>query len=436
MIGADGSASRGTTAGRPAARTRQRYSIFSLLRNALSYNEGWERAWRAPPLKPQYDVIVVGAGGHGLATAYYLAKNHGITDVAVLEKGWLGGGNMGRNTSTIRSNYIRDVSIKFNDFSLQLYEQLGRDLNYNIMFSQRSQIDIIQTWPKMRDMRRRALHMDLHGADYEYLTPAEIRRRVPILNDDDKMRMPIIGGYVQERAGIARHDAIAWGFARGADSRGVEIHQHTEVTGFLRDESGAVIGVETNRGPVRARKVALAAAGNSSHVASLAGIRLPLVTRNLQAFVSEPLKPIVHIQVNCPDAGFYVSQSDKGELIIGGGTDPEPSYRQAGKYGVFEDVVSALVDVFPIFRRVKLLRHWGGALDFAYDASPIVTRTQLPGLYITCGWWGGFKGIPAGGYTFAHLVARDEPHPLAENYTIDRFRRLGFILESGTVAAR
>ena len=218
---------------------KQRYSIFSLLRNAVNFHEGWERAWRAPPLKPAYDVIVVGAGGHGLATAYYLAKNHGITNVAVIEKGWLGGGNMGRNTSTIRSNYIRDISIKFNDFSLQLYEELGRDLNYNIMFSQRSQIDIIQTWPKMRDMRRRALHMDLHGADYEFITPAEIRRRVPILNDDDKMRMPIIGGYVQARAGIARHDAIAWGYARGGDARGVEIPQHTEVTGFLRDGSGA-----------------------------------------------------------------------------------------------------------------------------------------------------------------------------------------------------
>lgn len=291
----------------------------------------------------------------------------------MLEKGWLGGGNMGRNTSTIRSNYIRDVSIRFNDFSLRLCEELGRDLNYDIMFSQRSQIDIIQSWPKLRDMRRRSLHMYLHGADTEYLTPAENRRRVPILNDDARMRMPVIGGYVRARAGIARHDAIAWGFARGADAQGVEIHQHAEVLGFLRDASGAIAGVETNRGKLHACKVALVADGNSSHVASMAGLALPLVPRNLQAFVSEPLKQ---------------------------------------------------------------LRHWGGALDFACDTSPIITRTDIPGLYVTCGWWGGFKAVPAGGYSFAHLVARDEPHVLAATYTIDRFRRLAYILGSGMVAAR
>lgn len=414
----------------------KRYSIFSLLRNAISYNEGWERAWRAPPLRDQYDVIIVGAGGHGLATAYYLAKDHGITNVAVIERGWLGGGNMGRNTSTIRSNYIREVSIKFNDASVQLYEGLGRELNYNIMFSQRSQIDIIQTYPKLRDMRRRALHMDLHGADYEFLTPEQIRRRVPIMADPRDMRLPVIGGYVQERAGIARHDAIAWGFARAADARGVEIHQQTEVTGFLRDVSGAVTGVQTSRGPIRANKVALAAAGNSSHLAAMAGLRLPLVTRNLQAFVSEPLKPLVHIQVNAPDSGFYVSQSDKGELIIGGGTDMEPSYRQGGKYTVFEDTVAGMLDMFPIFRRLKLMRHWAGALDFAHDASPIIDRSPMAGLYLTCGWYGGFKSIPIGGRTFAHLLARDEPHPLAAEFTLERFHKLGFIMEAGTVAVR
>lgn len=414
----------------------QRYSIFSLLRNAIGHHEGWERAWRSPALKPEYDVVIVGAGGHGLATAYFLAKDHGITNVAVIERSWLGGGNMGRNTSTIRSNYIRDVSIKFNDASVQLYETLGRELNFNIMFSQRSQIDIVQTYPKLRDLRRRALHMDLHGADYEFISVDEIRRRVPILGDPARMRLPIIGGYVQARAGIARHDAIAWGFARANDARGVDIVQQTEVTGFLRDGDGAVVGVETSRGPVRAKKVALATAGNTSAVAALAGLRLPITTRNLQAFVSEPMKPIVDVQVNCPDVGFYVSQSDKGELIIGGGTDPIPSYRQGGSYAVFEDTVAALVDMFPIFRRAKLLRHWGGALEFAYDASPVISKTPLSGLYVTCGWWGGFKAIPIGGRTYAHLIARDEPHPLAGAYTLNRFKTLDFVLEAGTVAAR
>ncbi len=414
----------------------QRYSIFSLLRNAVAYHEGWERAWRAPELKPEYEIVIVGAGGHGLATAYFLAKDHGISNVAVIERGWLGGGNMGRNTSTIRSNYIRDISIKFNDASVKLYEGLGRELNYNIMFSQRSQIDIIQTWPKLRDMRRRALHMDLHGADYAFISPEEIRRRVPIIGDIARMRLPIIGGYVQGRAGIARHDAIAWGFARANDSRGVDIIQHTEVTGFLVDADRRITGVQTTRGPVRARKVALAAAGNTSAVATLAGLNLPIVTRNLQAFVSEPMKPVVDVQVNCPDIGFYVSQSDKGELIIGGGTDPIPSYRQGGNYNVFEDTVAALVDMFPIFRRAKLLRHWGGAIEIAYDASPIISMTPIGGLYVTCGWWGGFKAIPIGGRTYAHLIARGEPHPLAAAYTLDRFRTLGFVLEAGTVAGR
>ncbi len=414
----------------------QRYSIFSLLRNAFSHHEGWERAWRSPELKPHYDVVVVGAGGHGLATAYYLAKDHGITNVAVLERGLIGLGNMGRNTSTIRSNYVREQSIKFNDASLKLYEALGRELNFNIMFSQRSQIDIVQTYAKLRDLRRRALHMDLHGADYEFVSPEEIRRAVPVIGDAGRMRLPILGGYRQKRAGIARHDAIAWGYSRALDARGVEIHQHAEVTGFLSGAGGAIVGVETARGTVRANKIAIATAGNSSHTAALAGLRLPLQTRNLQAWVSEPIKPVIDIQVNCPDIGVYVSQSDKGELIIGGGTDPENSYRHGGNLAVFEDVVAAMLDMFPIFRRLKLMRHWGGALDFAHDASPIVSKTAIPGLYITCGWYGGFKSIPIGGRTFAHLIARDEPHPLAADFTLSRFDRLGFVIEAGTVAQR
>ncbi|MBM3571443.1 MAG: sarcosine oxidase subunit beta family protein [Alphaproteobacteria bacterium] len=414
----------------------QRYSIFSLLRNALSFHEGWERAWRSPSLKAEYDVVIIGAGGHGLACAYFLTRDHGITNVAVLERGWLGGGNTGRNTTTIRSNYLRDESIKFFDASVQLYENLSRELNFNIMFSQRSQVDVIQTWPKLRDLRRRAMSSDLHGADYRLISADEVYRRVPILADTRHARLPVIGGAVQERAGVARHDAIAWGFARQADAAGVEIHQNTEVTGINRGADGAVTGVETNRGTIRAKKVAIAVAGNTTAVAAMAGLRLPIQTYNLQAFVSEPIKPVVHVQVNCPDAGMYVSQSDKGELLAGGAIDQASSFRRSPRYSVLEDAVTSLMEMFPIFRRVKLMRQWGGSIEFAHDGSPIISTTSVPGLYVSCGWWGGFKAIPIGGRTLAHTVARNEPHPLSAPYLLNRFARLNFILEPGTVTNR
>jgi sarcosine oxidase subunit beta len=414
----------------------QRYSIFSLLRNALGYHEGWERAWRSPELKPEYDVAIVGAGGHGLACAYYLARDHGITNVAVLERGWLGGGNTGRNTTTIRSNYLRDESIEFFDASVRLYETLSRELNFNIMFSQRSQVDVIQTWPKLRDLRRRALASDLHGADYKLISAEDVYRRVPILADTRRARLPVIGGAVQARAGVARHDAIAWGYARQADAAGVDIHQNTEVTGIHRGPDGAVVGVETNRGAVRAKKIAIAVAGNTTSVAAMAGLSLPIQTFNLQAFVSEPIKPVVHVQVNCPDMGMYVSQSDKGELLAGGAIDQASSFRQTPRYQVFEDAVSALIELFPIFRRVKLMRQWGGAIEFAHDGSPIISPTPVPGLFVSCGWWGGFKAIPIGGKTLAHTVATGAPHPLNAPYTLQRFDRLNFLLEPGTVTNR
>ncbi|MBM3597997.1 MAG: sarcosine oxidase subunit beta family protein [Alphaproteobacteria bacterium] len=414
----------------------QRYSIFSLLRNALSYHEGWERAWRAPELKPAYDVVIIGAGGHGLACAYYLARDHGITNVAVLERGWLGGGNTGRNTTTIRSNYLRDESIKFFDASVQLYEELSRELNINIMFSQRSQVDVIQTWPKLRDLRRRSMASELQGADYRLISTEEVYRRIPILADLQRSRLPVIGGAVQERAGVARHDAIAWGYARQADAAGVEIHQNTEVTGIARSPRGEVTGVETNRGAVRAGKVAIVVAGNTTQVAAMAELRLPIQSYNLQAFVSEPIKPVVHVQVNCPDAGMYVSQSDKGELLAGGAIDQASSFRQTPRYSVLEDAVTALIEMFPIFRRVKLMRQWGGTIEFAYDASPIISKTPVPGLYVSCGWWGGFKAIPIGGRTLAYTVARDEPHPLNAPYSLQRFDRLNFLMEPGTVTNR
>ena len=387
-------------------------------------------------MRSQYDVVIVGGGGQGLATAYYLARNHGITNVAVLEKGWLGGGNSGRNTAVIRSNYLRDQSIKFFEHSLRLYEGLSRELNFNIMFSQRSQVDVIMTYPRLREYTRRGYAMGLHGADYKVLSAAEVRRRIPAMAKLSACRLPILGGTVQERAGIARHDAIVWGYARQADARGVHLHQNTEVVGFRRGANGQITGVETNRGDIATTKVGLAVAGNTTTLAEMVGLRLPLQTHNLQAYVSEPVKPVIDVVVNCPDLGVYLSHSAKGELVIGGAIDPQQSYRQGGKFHVFEDSVSALLELFPTFRRLKLLRQWAGALESAYDASPIVSNTPVAGLYVSCGWWGGFKGIPAGGTTFAHTLANGAPHPLNAPFWLDRFDRLGFLLESGTTTAR
>lgn len=411
----------------------QRYSLFSLLRNAVNHHRGWQRAWRSPEINREYDVVIIGGGGHGLASAYYLAKNHGINNIAVIEKGWLGGGNTGRNTAVIRSNYLRDASIKFFEKSVQLYETLGRELNYNIMFSQRSEVDVLMTSASMRAMRRRAYNTDLHGVDFDILSAQEVRRRIPILAPLDNSRLSIVGGTVQERAGIARHDAIAWGYARAADAHGVHIHQNTEVIAIRRGEHGEVNAVETNRGVIKAKKVAIVTGGNNYTVAKMAGLKLPLKTYNLQAFVSEPIKPVLDVVVNCPDLGVYLSHSDKGELVIGGATDTQQqSYRQGGKLPVFEDAVAGLLELFPTFRRLKLLRQWGGALEFAQDASPIVSTTDIPGLYVSAGWWGGFKGIPAGGYTFAHTIAHNAPHPLNERYRLDRFKSLDYLLEAGT----
>jgi sarcosine oxidase subunit beta len=415
----------------------QRYSFLALARNALSHHRHWQKVWRSPPLKPSYDVIIVGAGGHGLAAAYYLARNHGLTNVAVLEKGWLGGGNIARNTVTIRSNYMRDESIPFFTKSVKLYEGLSRELNYNLMFSQRGMIDVVQTYPMLRQIRRRMLTMDIYDSVYQEIDVAELRRRIPPLSGGGaESRLPIIAGMVHPTAAVCRHDAVAWGYARAADARGVELHQNTAVTALLRGPNGAISGVETNRGLVKAAKVAVAVSGHTTSLTETVGLKLPLQTFNLSAFVSEPVKPLVHVIVNCPDLGVYLSQSDKGELVIGGAADPAQSFRQDIKQSVFENAVSAMLELFPAFRRLKLLRQWGGALDFAHDASPIVSKVDIPGLYVSAGWWGGFKAVPVGGLTLAHLIANDAPHPLIEPFSLSRFRHLDYVIESGTTSTR
>lgn len=413
----------------------QNYSVFSLARNALSNHQNWRQAWRSPPLKKHYDVLIIGAGGHGLATAYYLAKNHGIQNVAVLEKGWLGGGNIARNTVTIRSNYMRDESIPFYVKSLELYEELSQELNYNLMYSKRGMIDVVQTYPKLRELKRRMLAMHLHGSTYEPIGVSELRRRIsPLTGGDLESRLPIIGGMVHTDAAVCRHDAVAWGYARGADDRGVEIHQNTGVQKLLRGSDGSITGVVTDRGKITANKVALAVSGHTTTVAETIGLRLPLRTFNLTAFVSEPLKPLIDVIVNCPDLGVYLSQSDKGELVIGGAPDSGQSFRRDIKQNVFEESVRSMLELFPSFKRVKLLRQWGGALDIAHDATPIISKTDIPGLFVSAGWWGGFKAIPAGGLTLAHLIANNEQHPLSEPFSLKRFDHLDFVLEPATTA--
>ena len=416
----------------------QHYSIFSLARNALSGHQNWDRAWRSPELKKRYDVIIIGAGGHGLATAWYLAKNHGMTNIAVLERGWLGGGNIARNTVTIRSNYMRDESIPFYVKSVSLYEGLTKELNYNLMYSKRSMIDVVQTYPRLRELRRRMFNMDLYGATYQRISVEELRRRIPALTGGGaESRLPIIAGMVHTDAAVCRHDAVAWSYARAADDRGVEIHQNTEVTRLVRNGlNGEITGVETNRGTIHAKKIAVVVSGHTTTITDTIGLKLPVKSFNLTAFVSEPVKPVIDVVVNCPDMGVYLSQSDKGELVIGGAPDPGQSFRRDIKQNVFEDTVCSMLELFPAFKRLKLMRQWGGTLDIAHDASPIVSGTDIPGLYISAGWWGGFKAVPAGGYTLAHLIATNQPHPLIAPFSLNRFDKLNYILETGTTTAR
>ena len=410
-----------------------RYSAFKIFTEALRGNRGWQPVWREPEPKPSYDVIIVGGGGHGLATAYYLAKNHGLTNVAVLEKGYLGSGNVGRNTTIIRSNYLLPGNIPFYEHSMKLWEGLEQDLNYNAMVSQRGVLNLYHSDAQRDAYARRGNAMRMHGVDAELLDRDGVKALVPFL-DFDNARFPIQGGLIQRRGGTARHDAVAWGYARGADQRGVDLIQNCEVTG-IRIERGRVVGVETTRGYIGARKVGLAVAGNSSRLAAMAGLRLPIDSHVLQAFVTEGLKPLIDIVMTFGAGHFYVSQSDKGGLVFGGDIDGYNSYAQRGNLPVIEDVMEGAMAVWPGLGRVRVLRHWGGIMDMSMDGSPIIDRTPVEGLYLNAGWcYGGFKATPASGFCFAHLIARDDMHPVASAYRLDRFASGAVIDEKGVGA--
>ncbi|WFE76125.1 sarcosine oxidase subunit beta family protein [Roseinatronobacter sp. S2] len=407
-----------------------RYSGFKILKEALSGHKGWTPAWRNPDPKPHYDIVIIGGGGHGLATAHYLASKFSQCNVAVLEKGWIGGGNVGRNTTIIRSNYLLDGNEPFYEFSLKLWEGLEQDLNYNAMVSQRGILNLIHSDAQRDAFIRRGNGMILHGAGAELLSADQVRREYPFLNFDDA-RFPIKGGLAQRRGGTVRHDAVAWGYARAADSRGVDIIQNCEVTGF-RIENGTCLGVETTRGFIGAGKVGVAVAGNSSRVMAQAGMRLPIESHVLQAFVTEGLKPVLPGVITFGAGHFYCSQSDKGGLVFGGDIDGYNSYAQRGNLPVIEDVAEGGMALFPGLGRVRLLRMWGGVMDMSMDGSPIIDRTHIDGLYFNGGWcYGGFKATPASGWCFAHLLATDTPHDVAKAYRFDRFRRGRMIDEKG-----
>ena len=414
--------------------SKQKYSIFSLLRNAVSYNENWQQAWRSPAPRKKYDVLIIGGGGHGLASAYYLAKEHGIRNIAVLEKGWIGGGNTGRNTTIVRSNYLWTEAALLYEKSLKLWEGLSRDLNYNVMFSQRGVYNLGHSLQDLRDIERRVSANRLDGIDAEVVTPAQIKAAIPMINISPGVRYPILGASLQRRGGVARHDAVAWGFARAADALGVDIIQQCEVTGLNRD-GGRVTGVETSRGRIEADRIGVVVAGHASVLAALAGLRLPLESHPLQAYVSEPLKPVLDTVVMSGAVHGYISQSDKGELVIGAGIDAYTGYGQRGSFRTIEHAMQAIIELFPAFSRVRMLRQWGGIVDVSPDACPIIGKTPVQGLYFNCGWGtGGFKATPGSGWAFAHTIARDESHELNAPFGLERFTTGALIDEHGAAA--
>ncbi len=407
-----------------------RFSALRLFKEAVTGHKGWGPQWRDPEPADAYDYVIVGGGGHGLATAYYLAKEFGAARVAVLEKGWIGGGNVGRNTTIIRSNYLLDGNEPFYEFSLKLWENLEQDFNYNAMVSQRGILNLVHTDAQRDAARRRGNAMILNGSDAELLDTAGVRAMYPFLNFADA-RFPIKGGLLHRRGGTVRHDAVAWGYARGADMRGVDIIQNCEVTGF-RIENGKVLGVDTTRGFIGAKKVGVSVAGSSSRVMEKAGMRLPIESHVLQAFVSEGLKPFIDGVITYGAGHFYCSQSDKGGLVFGGDIDMYNTYAQRGNLPVVEDVIESGMALIPALGRARLLRSWGGIMDMSMDGSPFIDKTHIDGLYFNGGWcYGGFKATPASGYCFAHLLKTDRPHETATAYRLDRFMTGHMIDEKG-----
>ncbi len=414
---------------------RQSWSGLSLLWRSLGRHRGWQEQWRRAEPRASYDAVIVGGGGHGLGTAYYLAAEHGLTNVAVVEKGWIGGGNTGRNTTIIRSNYLFDESARLYDHAVRMWEQLSQELNYNVMFSPRGVMMLAHTVHDVQVLKRHVHANRCNGVDNEWLTPAEARAFCPPLNVEANIRYPVLGAALQRRGGTARHDAVAWGYARAADALGVDIIENCEVTGIRRGAKGGVEALETTRGPIRTSRVGVVAAGNSSVVMRLAGVQLPLESFPLQALVSEPVKAVFPCVVMSNSVHAYISQSDKGELVIGAGTDAYTSYTQRGALHVNMHTLEAICELFPSFRRLRMLRNWGGIVDVTPDRSPIIGRTPVPGLYVNCGWGtGGFKATPGSAHVFAWTIAHGEPHPINAPFTLERFRD-GALIDEAAAAA-
>ncbi len=415
--------------------SQQSFSAFSLFWRGLSRHRSWQEQWRKANPKPQYDAIIVGGGGHGLGAAYYLAKEHGLTNIAVLEKGWIGGGNTGRNTTIIRSNYLFKESAALYDHSLKMWESLSQVLNYNVMFSPRGVMMLAHTIHDIQVIKRHVHANRCNGVDNEWLEPEQAKAFCPPLNIESNIRYPVLGAALQRRGGTARHDAVAWGYARAADALGVDIIENCEVTAIRRDAAGAVEGVETTRGPIQSRKIGVSAAGHTSVLMQMAGVRVPLESYPLQALVSEPVKPDFPCVVMSNTIHAYISQSDKGEMVIGAGTDAYNSYTQRGALHINNHTLDAICELFPAYRRLRMLRNWGGIVDVTPDRSPIIAKTPVSGLYVNCGWGtGGFKATPGSAHLFAWTIAHDEPHPINAPFTIERFND-GFLIDEAAAAA-